>query len=113
MMDKAQKLDSSKFLTIITDTTKFLQITGIVNQVLKPSKLQKQTRLRIYSTLSIPTLLYGSETWTLMEQDKAIITATRIKVFRKAAKYTIHDHKRNQDITKNSKHNQFRNKSNI
>jgi hypothetical protein len=59
--------------------TKFLKITGIINQVLKPSKVQKQTRLRTYNTLAIPTLLYISEAWTLKEQDKARIIAAEMK----------------------------------
>jgi hypothetical protein len=68
--------------------SKFLQITGIINQVLKPSKVQKQTTLKIYNTLGLPTLLYGSETWTLLEQDKSRITAAEMKFMRKTAKYT-------------------------
>jgi hypothetical protein len=32
---------------ITSKLAKFLQITGIINQVLKPSKVQKQTRLKI------------------------------------------------------------------
>jgi hypothetical protein len=30
-----------------TKVSKFLQITGIINQVLKPTNVQRQTRLRI------------------------------------------------------------------
>jgi hypothetical protein len=59
-----QEKDATKKLS------KFLKITGIINQVLKPSKVQKQTKLQIYNTLAIPTLLYSSEAWTLKEQDK-------------------------------------------
>jgi hypothetical protein len=67
---------------------KFLQIIGIINQVLKPSKVQKQTRLRIYNTLAITTLLHSSETWTLKELDKSRITAAEMKFLRKTAQYT-------------------------
>lgn len=45
----------------------FLQSLEIISQVLKRSKVQKKTRLRIYNTLSAPTLLRGSETSTLKE----------------------------------------------
>jgi len=55
--------------------TKCLQTTGIINWVLKPLEVQKQTRLRIHNTSAIPTPLYGSKTWTLKEQDKSRITA--------------------------------------
>jgi len=32
----------------------------IINRVIKPFKVQKQSRPRLYNTLAIPTLLYGS-----------------------------------------------------
>jgi hypothetical protein len=88
---------------VTTKVSKFLQITGIINQVLNPSKLQRQTRLRIYNTLAIPILLYGSEAWTLKEQDKSRITAAEMKLLRKTAKYTWQDHKQNRDITEELK----------
>jgi polyhydroxyalkanoate synthesis regulator protein len=40
---------------------------------------------------------------TLKKKDKARITAAEMKFFRKTAKYTLYDHKRNQDITKKLK----------
>jgi hypothetical protein len=45
--------------------TKFLQITVIVNNTFKPKKVQKSTRIKLYTTLALPVLLYGSETWTV------------------------------------------------
>jgi hypothetical protein len=39
----------------------------------------------------------------LKEQEKSRITAAEMKFMRKTAKYTWHDHKRNQDITKELK----------
>jgi hypothetical protein len=42
--------------------TKLLQITEIMNQVLKPTEFRKQTGLQIYSALAVPTLLRGSGT---------------------------------------------------
>jgi hypothetical protein len=47
---------------------------GIIIQVIKPCKVQKQTGLRIYNTLAITTLLYACETSTLKEEDKSSIT---------------------------------------
>jgi hypothetical protein len=49
--------------------SKFYQITGIINQVPKRSNFQKQTTLRTYSTIAVPTLLYSDGTWTLKEKD--------------------------------------------
>jgi hypothetical protein len=69
--------------------SKFLQITEIINHILKPSKVQKQTRSRIYNPLAIPTLLYGSKMWTLKEQDNARIMEADMKRLRKTAKYCM------------------------
>jgi hypothetical protein len=88
---------------VTTEVSKFLQITEITNKVLKPSEVQRQTRLRIYNTAAIPILLYGSEAWALKEQDKSRVTAAEMKFMRETAKYTWQDHKRNQDITEELK----------
>jgi len=42
----------------------YLKITGILNNVFRPQKTLKKTRIKLYNTLAIPVLLYGSETWT-------------------------------------------------
>jgi hypothetical protein len=67
--------------------SKFLQITEIINQVLKPSKVQKQTIMNIQHCQCPLYYVYGNETCILKEQHKARITATDI-FFRKTAKYT-------------------------
>jgi hypothetical protein len=84
-----------------------------INKVLKPSKVQRQIRLRIYITLAIPILLYGSEAWTLKEQDKSRITAAEMKFMRTTAKYTWQDHERNQEITEELKIQPVMEKTNI
>jgi len=38
---------------------------GIINRTLKPSQVQKHTRLRIYNTLALPCFLCGCETWAI------------------------------------------------
>jgi hypothetical protein len=50
--------------------TKFLQILGLLNNTLKPNLVQISTRLKLYKTLALPTLLYGSEIWTIKQCDK-------------------------------------------
>jgi hypothetical protein len=47
-----------------TKLTRILEITGINNHALKPSKVQKAAGLRIYS-LAAATLSPGGEIWTL------------------------------------------------
>jgi hypothetical protein len=59
--------------------SKFLHITGIIKRILKPSQVQKHTTLTIYNTLAFPTLLYGSETWTIGEPDKCRMISAEIK----------------------------------
>jgi len=41
----------------------YLKITGIINNVFGPQKTLKKTRIKLYNTLALPVLLYGSETW--------------------------------------------------
>jgi hypothetical protein len=84
-------------------TIKILADHRNYQSILKPSKVQKEARLQIYNTVAISTLLYGCEIWTLKEQDKSEITAAEMKFLRKTIKYTLFDHKRNQDIMKELK----------
>ena len=38
-----------------------LKITGIINNMFRPQKTLKETRLKLYNILAIPALLYGSK----------------------------------------------------
>jgi hypothetical protein len=67
------------------------------------SKVQRQTRLQRYYTLTVPTLLYGTKTWMLKDQQKSSITAEEMTFLRKSAKYTLLDHKRNHSVFKELK----------
>lgn len=78
--------------------TKFTQILGIINNTLKAKLVQKSTRIKIYNTLALPSLLYGSEIWTLKKKDMNRIKATEMKFFRRTAGYTLLDRKRNEEI---------------
>jgi hypothetical protein len=50
--------------------SKFVKVTGVINQVLKPSQVQRHTRLRVCKTLAGPVLAYGSEAWTIGKADE-------------------------------------------
>jgi hypothetical protein len=50
--------------------TNFLQILGLLNNTPKPNLVQRSTRLKLYKTLALPTLLYGSEIWKIKQCDK-------------------------------------------
>jgi hypothetical protein len=78
--------------------TKNVKITGITNNNFKPNKVQKGTQIKLYTTLALPVLLYGSETWTVKSKDKSTLTAAEMRFMCKTAKYTWRDHKTNEEI---------------
>jgi hypothetical protein len=71
----------------------YLRMTGIINNVFRP----KKTIIQLYNTLSLPTLLYGSENWTIKARDSRRITA-EMKYMRITAGYIWTDHKTNTEI---------------
>jgi hypothetical protein len=42
-----------------------MKITGTINNMFRPQKSLNETRIKLYITLSLPALLYGSENWTI------------------------------------------------
>jgi len=74
--------------------------------VLRPQKTLKKTRLKLYNTLVLPYLLYGSETWTIKASDTRRIIEAEMKYMRRTAGYTW-------DILKNKCTNCKRAKNNI
>ena len=81
----------------------YLQTTGILNNVFRPQKNLKKTRIELYNTLALPVLLYGSETWTIKARDARRIAAAEMKYIRRTAGYTWTDQKTNTQITKKLK----------
>ena len=57
-----------KELDIDNKLRNYLKIIGIINNVFRPQKTLKKTRTKLYNTLVLPVLLYGSETWTVRKQ---------------------------------------------
>jgi hypothetical protein len=55
---------------IHSKTIKFLQILELVNNTLKPNLVQRSTILKLYKTLALSTILYGSKIWTLKNMTK-------------------------------------------
>jgi hypothetical protein len=74
----------------------YLKITGIINNVFIP----KKTRIKLYSTLALLTLLYGSDIWTIKARDAKRITASEMKYMRRTGGYAWTDHKTNTEIAK-------------
>ena len=54
--------------------------------------------LKTYSTLVLPTFLYGSENWTLAASRRRRIEAAEMQLLRPLAGYTLSDHKTNDYI---------------
>jgi hypothetical protein len=81
----------------------YLKIIGILNNVFRPQKTLKKTRIKLYNTLSLPDLLYGSETLTIKARDARRITAAEIKYMRRIAGYIWTDYKTNKQIAKEFK----------
>jgi len=85
---------------IKNEITFFFKITGILNNVFRPQNPLKKTRIKLYNTLALPVLLYGSETRTIKASDARRITAAEMKYMRSTAGYTWTDYKTNAQIAK-------------
>ena len=81
----------------------YLKITGILHNVFRPQRTLKKTRIKLYNTLALQVLLYGSETWTIKARDARRITAAEMKYMRRTAVYTWTDYKTNTQIAKELK----------
>jgi len=68
-----------KELDIDNKLHNYLKITGILNNVFRPQKTLKKTKIKLYNTLFLPVLLYGSETWTVRARDARRIPAAGMK----------------------------------
>ena len=67
------------------------------------TKILKKTAIKLYKTLALPFLLYGSETWTIKASDARRITAAEMKYMRRTAGCIRKDYKSNAQITKGLK----------
>jgi len=56
-------------LDIYSKLLNYFKITGTINNVFRPQNSLKKTRIKLYSTLALPVLLHGSETWTIEARD--------------------------------------------
>jgi len=92
-----------KELDIDNKLRNYLKITGILNNMFRPQKFLKKTRIKLYNTLALPVLLYGSETWTIKARDARGITAAKMKYMRRTAEYPRTDYKTNARIAKELK----------
>ena len=60
--------------------------------------VRKDTMLKFYKVMSIPTITYGSETWTVNNKNKKRIQSAEMRFLRSVAGYRLTDRKRNIEI---------------
>jgi hypothetical protein len=60
-----------------------LKITGVINNVFIPQKTLTKQRIKLYNTLAVQALLYGSENWIIKARDARRITAAEMKYIEK------------------------------
>ena len=70
---------------------------------LDDKKTLKKTRIKLYNTLALPVLFYGSETWTIKARGAKRITAADMKYMRRTTGYTWTDYKTKAQIAKEFK----------
>ena len=67
-------------------------------KVFQGCNLSKTTKLRILSTLVMPILLYGAETWSVTEEDIRKLRNFYMRCLQDILGVTLWDMKRNADI---------------
>ena len=67
------------------DKFNYWKTVGITNNVLRPLKTLKKTRIELNDKLPLPALLYGSENWTIKGRDTRRITTAEMNYMRKTA----------------------------
>jgi hypothetical protein len=61
--------------------------------------------MKIYNALALPAVLYGCETWAVIEQDKCRVTSAEMKLMRRIKKYTRQDYRTSEGILSKLKTN--------
>jgi len=64
------------------------------------SEISKDTKMSIFKTAVMPTLLYGCETWVPIAEDIYRLEVFQMRCLRKILKISINDHKSNKEIRK-------------
>ena len=81
-----------------------LKLTSIIKSVFRSQKTLKKPGIKLYSTLALPALLYGTENWTIKARETIRIMAAKMAYVRKTAGYTWTDYKTNTEIAKELKY---------
>ena len=73
-------------------------IGALRKEVLERRELSKDTKMRVFNAVIIPTLTYGCETWTLQKRHRSNIQALEMRYLRRVEGVTRADRVRNEDI---------------
>ena len=73
------------------------------NSYINKRELTTSTKMTIYNTVFSPTLLYGSETWTLDSREHSRVQATEMKYLRRVIGKTKRDKVRNTTVREQTK----------
>ena len=73
-------------------------IGAMRKEVLERKELKKATKMRVYNAIVLPTMLYGSETWTVMKRHESRLGATEMAYLRRVEGVTRMDRVRNADV---------------
>jgi hypothetical protein len=95
--DLGYNMGLNREMDINVKLQRFQQICGTIKRILA-GKVRKETLLRFYKIMAIPTLLYGSECWTLTKRQKSRLEAAEMRFLRSVKGFRSIDHKRNEDI---------------
>jgi hypothetical protein len=66
--------------------------------VWRKSNITLATKIRLYRTLVLPILLYGSETWTLLKQDLNKLETFQMRCLRTILRISLRDHRTNVSV---------------
>jgi predicted DNA-binding protein (UPF0278 family) len=90
-----------------TKLRKFNHTCGTIRRILN-KKTRKETQIKFYKVMAIPTLTYSSETWTLTKKQRQNIETAEMKFLRNVAGYTLKDQIRNTVNQKQTKNVQLK-----
>ena len=86
----------------VNKLSKFRSICGTIHRNLR-NKTRKETRMKFYKTVAVPTFLYASETWTLGKGEEKKIQAAEMRFLRSVQGFSLLDRRRNIDIRQDLK----------
>ena len=71
---------------------------AINNTILGKNEISRETKLQIYKSVYVPTLLYGSESWPINHRIESQIVASEMKFLRRIVGKTRRDRERNTTV---------------